>query len=445
MTVRLLAKHKQYPIGSIVTLDAGTEAGLVAAKLADTNLAGGVPYVAPVVPNQRYTAQVEVDASSGSVAGIVNPKTGDVLPLGSGGADLIVTGTQAVGAVLTGAYSKGSGTFRFARRPTAGGALVPFGAELTSPNTYIGQISDRGFTIGAVPVTYLPPPAEGVAIPTVAPQAPTITGITAGDGAVTVTFTRNADAGGDVVTGDRVTVYNAATNVPIKSMDGTSPITVTGLTNGVSVYAKAATIGQTNGVGPFSAASSTASPSTAPADPNVYSTFSYEVATPITAGASRVTMLNSKRTSILLDNPAGNQQTFEFAVVNQPNNNRNVPSTGWVALPPGTRATITDTDAVKQTWLRVATASTKVIAGASCSGTLATFNVPSHGIPVNAKVLRSFGGNTPKDYNMKNVMVTAIDADNVTCTLLATAAAATVFGYMYDASEVVVVTTGETV
>lgn len=69
MTVRLLAAYGAYPINAIVTLDAGTEAGLVAAKLADTNTTGGVTYVAPVVANQRYPARVEVDPS-GNTTGI---------------------------------------------------------------------------------------------------------------------------------------------------------------------------------------------------------------------------------------------------------------------------------------------------------------------------------------------------------------------------------------
>lgn len=45
MTIRLLVDWKQYKAGNLATLDAGTETGLVAAKQADTNLAGGVPYI----------------------------------------------------------------------------------------------------------------------------------------------------------------------------------------------------------------------------------------------------------------------------------------------------------------------------------------------------------------------------------------------------------------
>lgn len=47
MTVRLLSKYADYPINAIVSLDAATEAGLVAQKIAATNLTGGVTYAAP--------------------------------------------------------------------------------------------------------------------------------------------------------------------------------------------------------------------------------------------------------------------------------------------------------------------------------------------------------------------------------------------------------------
>lgn len=50
MTVRLLTAWNGYPPNSLVTLDAGTEAGLVAAFLADTNLTGGTTYVPPAAP-----------------------------------------------------------------------------------------------------------------------------------------------------------------------------------------------------------------------------------------------------------------------------------------------------------------------------------------------------------------------------------------------------------
>jgi hypothetical protein len=50
MTVRLLCAYSIYPQNAIVTLDAGTEAGLIAAKTASADTTGGLLYVAPPVP-----------------------------------------------------------------------------------------------------------------------------------------------------------------------------------------------------------------------------------------------------------------------------------------------------------------------------------------------------------------------------------------------------------
>lgn len=78
MTIRLLTAYDKYPINAIVTLDAGTEAGLVAAKMASTTTTGGVPYVAPILPAQRYPALVEIDPT-GTVIGIAQPNGGRFL------------------------------------------------------------------------------------------------------------------------------------------------------------------------------------------------------------------------------------------------------------------------------------------------------------------------------------------------------------------------------
>ncbi|WUR15698.1 SGNH/GDSL hydrolase family protein [[Empedobacter] haloabium] len=47
MTIKLLCARGNQPAGAIVTLDAATEAGLVTAKMATTDLTGGVPYIPP--------------------------------------------------------------------------------------------------------------------------------------------------------------------------------------------------------------------------------------------------------------------------------------------------------------------------------------------------------------------------------------------------------------
>jgi hypothetical protein len=155
MTIRLLTAYDKFPINAIITLDAGTEAGLVASKMAQTDTTGGVAYVAPVGPNQRYGAQVEVD-SSGAVTGLAHPNggrfqvygaaaannadgradgtvyiqngfgtgtagifvkvAGVYKPVSGAGASAIITGTYAVGQALTATYPAGVvGTIQFTR------------------------------------------------------------------------------------------------------------------------------------------------------------------------------------------------------------------------------------------------------------------------------------------------------------------------------------------
>jgi hypothetical protein len=47
MTIKLLCGRGKFPAGAIVTLDAGTEAGLIAANQASADLTGGMKYVEP--------------------------------------------------------------------------------------------------------------------------------------------------------------------------------------------------------------------------------------------------------------------------------------------------------------------------------------------------------------------------------------------------------------
>lgn len=65
MTIRLLVAYGEYPINAIVTLDAGTEAGLVAAKLASLDTSGGTPYVPPVPARRRGLVEFETGPGGG--------------------------------------------------------------------------------------------------------------------------------------------------------------------------------------------------------------------------------------------------------------------------------------------------------------------------------------------------------------------------------------------
>lgn len=67
MTIRLLCHYGKYPANAIVTLDAGTEAGLVLANQATTNTTGGVPYVPTPEPDQVWGVSARRDSSGNLV------------------------------------------------------------------------------------------------------------------------------------------------------------------------------------------------------------------------------------------------------------------------------------------------------------------------------------------------------------------------------------------
>jgi hypothetical protein len=93
-----------------------------------------------------------------------------------------------------------------------------------------------------------------------APGAPTIGTVTAGDASASVAFTAPSSNGGATITGYTVTAYKASDNTVVTTATGTtSPINVTGLTNGVGVYFRVAATNSV-GTGAQSTASSTVTP-----------------------------------------------------------------------------------------------------------------------------------------------------------------------------------------
>lgn len=68
MTVRLLVAYGDYPINAIVSLEPGTEAGLIASGQASATLTGGNPYSPPPVQKQKRPVMTEFDPA-GAIGG----------------------------------------------------------------------------------------------------------------------------------------------------------------------------------------------------------------------------------------------------------------------------------------------------------------------------------------------------------------------------------------
>lgn len=95
--------------------------------------------------------------------------------------------------------------------------------------------------------------------PLLVPDAPTIGTATASSGQVSTTFTAPANVGGGAITSYIAVAKDSSSGVVFTNTGASSPIVVTGLTNG-NTYT--VTVAATNayGTGPASAASNSATP-----------------------------------------------------------------------------------------------------------------------------------------------------------------------------------------
>jgi hypothetical protein len=271
MTIRLLCATGVYPVNAIVTLDAGTEAGLVATKQASTNLTGGVAYVPPVQQNQYFQTRLVTD-SSGNVLGLLGPNN-SIIALNGG--VTTVPGAPTIGAVTAG---DGTATVQIIAGTTGGTPLTGFtvtsspaggidanAGTLTTPRLITGLTDGVPYTfsatsmntVGTSAASAASSPAVTPGASVVVPGAPTVSA-TAGVASAQVSITVG---NGGAPTGYTVT-SNPAGGIDANAGTTVSPRTITGLTPNVPV-AFTATASNTAGTSAASAASSPVTP-TAP-------------------------------------------------------------------------------------------------------------------------------------------------------------------------------------
>lgn len=140
MTIRLLCAYSIYPVNAIVTLDAGTEAGLVAAKRASTNTAGGTVYVPPVQPNQIRAANLVIDPA-GNVLGLAGPNN-TIIAIGGSTATKPGQPAKPVLTAMAGAVS-------LAWTPGAAGSTATTSNIWTDINGNVTQLTTNPQTIPA--------------------------------------------------------------------------------------------------------------------------------------------------------------------------------------------------------------------------------------------------------------------------------------------------------
>lgn len=169
-----------------------------------------------------------------------------------------IAGTLGAGNVLTASLRSGYSA--------TGLQWTRNGSDISgqTANTYTQLTTDRGSVIGcrAIGLAYA---GSAGTVPVVVPSAPTGVSATAGDGSVTGAFTAPADNGGSAITSYQMSVYRASDNALLGTATGSaSPVTLSGVTNGVAVYVKVAAMnGAVPSYGPQSTASNTVTPAMA--------------------------------------------------------------------------------------------------------------------------------------------------------------------------------------
>jgi hypothetical protein len=107
MTIRLLCAYERYPVNAIVSLDAGTEAGLIASKQALADTTGGVLFVPAPGPIQSRSGAFSVDGGRARLILLLEGLA--LLVSGSTGTAGSVARLDATGSVIGSPTSVGPG------------------------------------------------------------------------------------------------------------------------------------------------------------------------------------------------------------------------------------------------------------------------------------------------------------------------------------------------
>ena len=184
----------------------------------------------------------------------------------------ITPGNGTLSVAFTAPSSNGGAAITNYKVSTDGGttftAVSP--AATTSPITISGLTNGTAYTvkIRAVNAAGDGAPSTGVAgTPVTVPGAPTITGITPGNGTLSVAFTAPSSNGGAAITNYKVSTDGGTTFTAVSPAATTSPITISGLTNGTAYTVK---IRAVNAAGDGAASTGVAgTPVTVPGAPTI--------------------------------------------------------------------------------------------------------------------------------------------------------------------------------
>lgn len=219
----------------------GSCAGPAACAITVTGLTNGTAYTFTV------TATNAIGTGSASTASsAVTPKAPQTITFGNPGAQNFGTSPTLTASTSSGLTPTFSSSTTGVCTITSGGTLTFVSAGTCTINA--DQAGNASF-LAASTVT------QSFSVTAVAPGAPTIGTATAGDGQVSVTFSAPASNGGAAITSYTVTSSPGG----FTAVGASSPLTVTGLTNGTA-YAFTVTATNSAGTGNASSASNSATP-----------------------------------------------------------------------------------------------------------------------------------------------------------------------------------------
>ena len=246
---------------TVTSAPGGITATGTSSPISVTGLTNGTAYTFTVTATNEIGTSVQ-SAPSGAVTPSTSPDapTNVQATAGNGQASVSFTAPANNGGSMITGYTVTSSP----DNKTATGTASPITVTgLTNGTAYtftVTATNSAGTSVASAP--------SGAVTPIASPDAPTNVQATAGDGQASVSFIAPANNGGSTITG-----YTVTSSPDGKTATGTSsPITVTGLTNGTA-YTFTVTATNSAGTGVPSAPSGAVTPSTSPDAPtNVQAT-----------------------------------------------------------------------------------------------------------------------------------------------------------------------------
>ena len=190
-----------------------------------TGLTNGTNYSINIRAVNAIGAGVSSTAVSGRPGGLPAAPTTLVATAGDGQVSVAFTpGADGGNAISNYQYSIDNGTTWASLNRTQSPLIVTGLINGTNYSIRLRAVNAIGVGAASTAVS---------AIPAAAPAAPTDLVVTAGDGLITIGFTPGAD-NGVAITNYEYFINGTNTWVPFNPADATAPVTITGLTNGIS-------------------------------------------------------------------------------------------------------------------------------------------------------------------------------------------------------------------